>query len=143
MSDENDDKNKEQAMDAAIERPWIVLNTTHDVEAWIDHFNRELQHSVKKSNASGYGICFRLTEGGEIFMHTTSEGEILLDVDPEAEWAAPVIYAATGAELPRSRIWRLPGDTLTQFLLGMSTLIASTRMVFDHDFKLKKYQAWR
>lgn len=143
MFDESDDTNKAEAIEVAAERPWIVLSTTHDVEAWIDHFNRELQHFVKKSNAGGYGIRFRLSAGGEIFMHTTSEGEILLDVDPKAEWAAPVICAATGVAAPRSRIWRMPGDTLTQFLLGMSTLIASTRMVLDHDFKLKKYEARR
>lgn len=141
MFDESDDTNKNGANEETAERPWIVLSTTHDIEAWVDHFNRELQHSVKKSNASGYGIRFRLSAGGEIFMHTTSEGDILLDVGPEAEWAAPAICAATGAAAPRSRIWRLPGDTLTQFLLGMSTLIASTRIVLDHEFKLKKYEA--
>jgi hypothetical protein len=121
------------------ERPWIVLTTSYDVEAWIDSYNRDLQRAIEKTNATGYGICFRLAEGGEIFMHTDSEGDVLLDVTPEAEWVAPLITAATRVEAPRSQIWALPGHTLTQLVLGLSMLIASTRIVLSHDFKMKKY----
>lgn len=122
------------------ERPWIVLKTTYDVEAWIDSYNRDLQRSIEKMNVRGYGICFRLAEGGEIFMHTDPEGNVLLDVTPDAEWVAPLIAAATRAEAPRSQIWALPGHTLTQLVLGLSPLIESTRIVLSHDFKVKKYQ---
>jgi hypothetical protein len=121
------------------ERPWIVLTTSYDVEAWIDSYNRDLQRAIEKTNATGYGICFRLAEGGEIFMHTDSEGDVLLDVTPEAEWVAPLITAATRVETPRSQIWALPGHTMTQLVLGLSILIASTRIVLSHDFKMKKY----
>jgi hypothetical protein len=121
------------------ERPWIVLTTSYDVEAWIDSYNRDLQRAIEKTNATGYGICFRLAEGGEIFMHTDSEGDVLLDVTPEAEWVAPLITAATRVVTPRSQIWALPGHTLTQLVLGLSMLIASTRIVLSHDFKMKKY----
>jgi hypothetical protein len=124
--------------DEPQERPWIVLSNTYDVEAWIDQYNRSLQRFVKKANPTGYGICFGLQHGGEIFMHTTPEGIILLDVTEEAEWVMPVISAATGATAPRSRIWMLPGDTLTQLILGLSSLIAVTRFVASHDFKIKK-----
>jgi hypothetical protein len=121
------------------ERPWIVLTTSYDVEAWIDSYNRDLQRAIEKTNATGYGICFRLAEGGEIFMHTDSEGDVLLDVTPEAEWVAPVISAAARVEAPRSRIWALPGHSLTQLVLGLSSLIGSTRIVLSHAFKMKKY----
>ncbi|MEN3295383.1 MAG: hypothetical protein V7642_4636 [Burkholderiales bacterium] len=126
-------------IEEAPERPWIVLKTTYDVEAWIDSYNRELQRSMEKSNTAGYGICFRLTEGGEIFMHTNTEGDVLLDVTPDAEWVAPLITAATRVEAPRSQIWALPGHTLTQLILGLSSLIESSRLVFSHDFKIRKY----
>lgn len=119
-------------------RPWIDLKTTHDVEAWIDHYNWDLQRCITKANATGYGVCFCLAQGGEIFMHTT-EDAILLDVTTEAQWVAPVITAATGIEAPRSQIWILPDDRLTQLVLGLSSLIASTRMVAGHAFKAKKY----
>jgi hypothetical protein len=123
------------------ERPWIVLTTTFDVEAWIDNYNRELQRAMEKEkpNAVGYGICFYLAEGGEIFMHTTSEGDVLLDVTPDAEWVAPLITAATRVEPPSGQIWALPGHTLTQLVLGLSSLIGSTRLVRSHNFKPKKY----
>ena len=121
------------------ERPWIVLKTTYDVEAWIDNYNRELQRTIEKNNASGYGICFCLAHGGEIFLHTMQEGDILLDVTPEAEWVAPVITAATGVPSPGTQIWALPGHTLTQLVLGLSSLIASTKIVPQHDFKIKKF----
>src|SRR3569832_1775181 len=98
MSDEQNDADS----DSTLVCPWIVLGTTHDVEAWIDNFNRELQLSLKKTNVSGYGICFRLAEGGEIFMHTTAEGVVLLVVLLVVVWVVFVICAATGIAAPRS-----------------------------------------
>jgi hypothetical protein len=123
------------------ERPWIVLKTTYDVEAWIDSYNRDLQRAIENRNLVGYGICFNLVHGGEIYLHTTPDGDILLDVMPEAEWVVPLIAAATHAAQPPAQIWQLPGDTLTQLVLGLSSLIASTRIVLSHDFRRKK--PWR
>ena len=34
--------------DAPVERPWIVLDTTYDVEAWIDQYNRDLQRVAER-----------------------------------------------------------------------------------------------
>lgn len=129
----------ESRQDDAVERPWIVLKTTYDVEAWIDHQNRNIQQLVKSGKANGWGICFRLNEGGEIFLHTTSEGDVLLDVTPEAEWVTPLIAAVTQVDVPGTQIWALPADRLTQFVFGLSSLIATTRLVVDHDFNRKKY----
>ena len=123
--------------DEATEQPWIDLTTAHDVEAWITHYDWDLQQRLNKTNASGYGVCFCLDQGGQIFMHTT-EGAVLLDVTPEAEWVAPVITAATGVEAPHSQIWVLPDDKLTQLVLGLSSLIASTRIVARHRYKNKQ-----
>lgn len=120
------------------ERPWIVLTSSYDVEAWIDQFNRDLRLAVSKPHAGRHGICFRLTHGGEIFMHTDPEGDVVLDVTPEAEWVAPVIIAATGSNPPPSRIWPMPGARLTQLLLGLSSLIETTRIITDHDFRIRK-----
>jgi hypothetical protein len=125
--------------DEPIERPWIVLKNTYDVEAWIDSYNYDLRRAIDKPNTSGQGICFVLAHGGEIYMHTDAEGNVLLDVTPEAEWVAPLISAATHIEPPPSHIWALPGHTLTQLVLGLSGLIASTRIVTSHDFKMRKY----
>ncbi len=131
---------KDRGQDAqGAERPWIDLKTTYDVEAWIDNYNRELQRAIDKANTTGQGICFRLEHGGEIFLHTTADGDILLDVTPEAEWVAPVITAATNMPAPQGQVWALPGTTLTQFVLGLSSLIDSTRIVLQHDFKTRKY----
>lgn len=134
MTEERDDERLEEFR----ERPWIALQTSYDVEAWIDQFNRDLQQVVKKPQAGRHGICFRLAHGGEIFLHTTNEGDILLDVTPEAEWVIPVIVATTASNPPPSRIWALPGGRLTQLLLGLTSLIAATRIVTDHDFRIKK-----
>ena len=71
-------------------------------------------------------------------MHTTQDGVVLLDITDEAAWIAPVITAATGVAAPQSSIWQLPSDTLTQLLFGLSSLIASARMVLQHDYKIKK-----
>lgn len=121
--------------DVPLERPWIVWQNTFDVEAWIDHLNRDLQRVSKKSTAIGCGICFCLTQGGEIYLHTSSEGDILLDVKPEAKWITPLITAATQVPAPGGQIWALPGQVMTQMVLGLSPLIAFTRIVLSHDFR--------
>lgn len=69
-------------------------------------------------------------------MHTTGGG-ILLDVTPDAEWAVPVITAATKIEAPPMQIWVLPDDVLTQLVLGLNSLIAATRIVVGHSYKYK------
>lgn len=124
------------------ERPWIVLSTTYDVEAWIDNYNRELQlHVDPKKQPNGHGICFGLEHGGEVYLHTTQDGDILLDVTPEAEWVAPLIAAAAQVAQPASQIWPVPGDRMTQLILGLSPLIATTRIVINHDYRIRK--SWR
>lgn len=122
-----------------VERPWIVLKTTYDVETWIDHQNRAIQQMMSSNKNSGWGICFGLAEGGDIYLHTTAEGEVLLDVTPEAQWVTPLIAVATQIDVPDTPIWILPGDRLTQLVFGLSTLIATTRLIVNHDFKVKKY----
>lgn len=120
------------------ERPWIALHTTYDVEAWIDSYNRDLQRAITRKNPVGSGICFVLAHGGDIYLHTNSEGDLLLDVTPEAEWVAPLLAAAAQVTAPSSRIWALPGTALTQLILGLSPLIAATRIVLEHEYRIRK-----
>jgi hypothetical protein len=119
---------------APAERPWIELTATFDVEAWIDQYNWDLQRFMQGKNTTGFGVCFRLKHGGEVYLHTNQDA-ILLDVTPEAEWVVPVIAAATGVAAANSQIWVLPNNRLTQLMLGLSSLIATTRMVESHRFK--------
>jgi hypothetical protein len=51
----------------------------------------------------------------------------------------PVITAATGVDVPPSQIWKLPDDKLTELIFGLSSLIAASRMVASHNYKIKKY----
>jgi hypothetical protein len=122
------------------QHPWIVLADTYEVEAWIANYNRDLQAADIDPRAGGYGICFYLGEGGAIYLHTTGEGDILLDVTPEAEWIAPLLSAATGHAPPAGQIWGLPGEVLTQLIFGLNSLIASTRLIPSHDFHIRKYR---
>lgn len=123
-------------------RPWIVLQNVHEVETWIETYNRELQAVVwrNKLNAvnAGQGICFALELGGEIYLHTTGEGQILLDVTEDASWANPVLSAATGTAVPPGTVWVLPPDTLTQLILGLSGLIATSQFVLKHEYRLAR-----
>ena len=113
------------------------------MEAWIANYNRDLQTALfsPKFNPkqSGYGICFYLSEGGQIFLHTDGEGDILLDVMPEAEWVAPLLTAVTGHPAPSGQIWMLPAEVLTQLIFGLNSLIGSTRLILNHDFHIRKY----
>ena len=117
---------------------WMHLLTPLEAEAWIDLFNHDLQQCILNTNASGYGVCFTLAEGGDIYLHTTSEGYVLLDVTPDAQWAAPVIAAAANVAQPDTQIWHFPDDKLVQFVFGLSSLVASSTMILQHDFNLKK-----
>lgn len=121
------------------ERPWIQWDSTYEVEAWINSYNRDMQRVIRDPHkASGYGICFNLEAGGEIYLHTTPDGIVLIDMPPEAEWITPLLSAVTGTKAPGSQLWVLPDDKLTQLIMGLNGLIKSTRMVRSHDFGLRK-----
>lgn len=113
-------------------RPWISLETPQDVELWIDEHNQSLQENIGPQE-TGYGVCFTLAEGGNIYLHTAADA-IILDVDPDARWVAPLIVAATHTEEPRSQLWVLPDDKLVQLIIGLSCLVASTTLVVGHHF---------
>lgn len=113
-------------------RPWIHLETPQDVEFWIAEHDQAMQDLIKPQE-TGYGICFTLAEGGNIYMQT-HEDAIVLDVDDDAAWIAPLIVAATGAEIPRGSYWLLPADRLIQLVIGLSSLVASTTLVVGHRF---------
>lgn len=113
-------------------RPWIHLETPQDVELWIAEHDQALQDLIKPQE-TGYGVCFTLAEGGNIYLQT-HEDAIQLDVDDEASWVAPLIVAATGAEIPRGSYWLLPADRLVQLVIGLSSLVASTTLVAGHRF---------
>lgn len=117
---------------------WMHLLTPIEAEAWIDLLNHDLQQCIGNTNASGYGVCFALAAGGDIYLHTTAEGYVLLDVTPDAQWAAPVIAAAAGVAPPDTQVWTFPDDKLVQFVFGLSSLVASSTMVLQHDFRLNK-----
>lgn len=113
-------------------RPWIHLETPQDVELWIDEHNHAMQELIRPQE-TGYGICFTLAEGGNVYMQT-AEDAVVLDVEPDASWIAPLIVAATGAEPPPGQYWVLPADKLVQLIIGLSSLVASTTLVVGHRF---------
>ncbi|GGI19902.1 hypothetical protein [Oxalicibacterium faecigallinarum] len=130
---------EDEEFDSTTERPWIVLKTTYDVETWIDHQNRHLQRHAGKSKSERCGLSFHLALGGTIYLHTTQEGDVVLDVPEDAAWVAPAIAAATGGAMQQGQRWHLPADVLTQLVLGLSPLIAATDIVTDHDFQIRKF----
>jgi len=113
-------------------RPWIELLTPQDVEAWIDEHNRSLMEHIGPQE-TGVGVCFTLAEGGILYLQTTGDA-VIVDVEPDAQWIAPLIMAATGTPEPQGQIWILPDDKLIQLIIGLSTLVASTTLVSGHNF---------
>lgn len=112
--------------------PWTALETPQDVELWIAEHDLALKEHVGKQE-TGFGVCFSLAEGGEIYMQTT-EGAVILDVTPEADWVEPLLCAVSGMEPPKGSLWAVPEDKLVQLILGLSTLVASTTLVVGHHF---------
>jgi hypothetical protein len=112
--------------------PWTALETPQDVELWIDEHNQSLQEHIGPQE-TGYGVCFTLAAGGNIFMQTSGDA-VMLDVEPDAQWVAPLIMAATGGVEPAGQLWVLPEDKLVQLIIGLSSLVASTTLVSGHKF---------
>ena len=125
-------------------RPWIVLQSTYDIEAWIEQANRRLQHlladapSRTMSSMPGQGICFSLVHGGELYTHSSPDGELWIDLSEDAAWIKPLVAAVAGTDVPAGAIWRLPGETLTELIYGLNKLISASRIVLQHDFRIKK-----
>jgi len=113
-------------------RPWIALETPQDVEAWIDEHNRSMMEHIGPQE-TGVGVCFTLAEGGNLFLQTSADA-LILDVEPDALWVAPLIMAATQSPQPASQLWILPDDKLIQLIVGLSSLVASTTLVSGHNF---------
>jgi hypothetical protein len=132
MNPEPDDKPSDSAKPRFRPVPWIALETPQDVELWIEEHNRSLQEHIGPQE-TGYGVCFTLAEGGNIYLQTSADA-IFLDVEPDAAWIAPLIVAATGAAAPRAQLWVLPDDKLVQLIIGLSSLVASTTLVTGHRF---------
>jgi hypothetical protein len=121
--------------------PWSGLETPADVELWIAEHNFSLQENIAP-HETGYGVCFTLAAGGEIYMQTTQDGAIVLDVTPDAEWIAPLIMAAANvSEPPPGSIWVLPDDKLIQLMMGLSSLVASSILVVGHHFGRRRMGA--
>ncbi|HAT29845.1 MAG TPA: hypothetical protein DCW29_03020 [Janthinobacterium sp.] len=118
-------------------RPWEHLETPYDVELWIEEHNRSMQENIGPAE-SGYGVCFSLTEGGDIFLQTSADGAVIVDVTADAEWVAPLISAATGGVASTSSLWILPDDKLIQLIVGLSSLVATSTLVVGHNFGLKR-----
>lgn len=122
--------------------PWSGLETPADAELWIAEHNLSMQEHIAP-HETGYGVCFTLAAGGEIYLQTTQDGALVLDVTPEAEWAAPVIMAAAQAEQPAGALWVLPDDKLIQLMIGLSSLIATSQLVVGHNFGVRRRMgAW-
>jgi len=112
--------------------PWTALETPQDVELWIAEHNQTMLELIQPQE-TGVGVRFRLAVGGDIYMQTTADA-VLLDVEPDASWVAPLIMAATNAGQPEGQVWVLPDDKLVQLLLGLSTLVESSLIVTGHNF---------
>lgn len=120
--------------------PWIPLSSPQEVELWIDDHNRALNEHIGPQE-TGYGVCFTLAEGGNIYMQTTDDA-VVLDVDGDASWVSPLIEAVSQTEAPRGQIWVLPADKLVQLIIGLSTLVESTTLVVGHNFGSRARQRY-
>jgi hypothetical protein len=126
---------------------WLELQSMPELEGWMELNNQELQKLVierlgKNQAPNGQGICLFLKHGGEIYVHTNQDGDVLLDVTEEASWVVPVITACTNVQTPRGQIWLLPQHSLLSLLMGLNSLIASSQLVLRHAYRIQKNHAY-
>ena len=115
---------------------WLRAQS-NDAELWIEEHNLALRELIRPGE-TGYGVRFTRAAGGDIYMQTSADGAVVLDMTPDAAWVSPLISAATGCEAPDSSLWILPDDKLIQLIVGLSSLVASTLLVVGHDFGLRR-----
>lgn len=127
--------NNSEEIQEPREYPWLPFDNITELEGWMELNNQELQKQLGNKPTSGQGICLRLLHGGEIYFHTNSDGDVLLDVTPEAEWVHPVITACTQVQPPKGQIWLVPQFSLSPLLLGLNTLVATSRLVLKHNYR--------
>ncbi|MES2258609.1 MAG: hypothetical protein V4724_08825 [Pseudomonadota bacterium] len=113
--------------------PWTALETPADAELWIEEHNLALKEHIAP-HETGYGVRFTLAEGGDIYLQTSADGAVILDVTADAAWVAPLIVAVAQVEPPAGSLWVLPDDRLVQLIIGLSSLIASSTLVAGHPF---------
>ena len=101
-----------------------IFTDINEAEAWLDLYNRELQQALEWRQSEGQGVCFTLVHGGELYLHTNGDGDILLDVTPEAAWVQPVLTAVTRQSAPAGQIWLVAGDQLMPLLMGFDANLA-------------------
>ena len=118
---------------------WLAMHSPMELEAWMEINNQELQSLIGSKPTLGHGICLSLLHGGDIYVHTNSDGDVLLDVTPEADWVKPVIAACTKIEMPRGQIWCLPQHDLIPILWGLNTLIETTHLVLNHAYRIQRW----
>ena len=119
---------------------WLMLESMQEIEAWMELHDRELRKLLAETTGykPGQGLCFALLHGGEIYLHTNEEGDVILDVTAEASWASPVISAATGVATPSGQYWMLPQTSLIPLIMGLNSLIDSSRLVLSHRYKFAR-----
>ncbi len=132
------DRTMAETLPEPTDRPWQDLPTISDVELWVLEHDQELQRYVDRNRSAGHGICLTLEAGGEMYLHTNGDGDIVLDLGADAAWVAPVIAAATHVPTPAGLVWLLPGDVLVQLILGLNMLVASSRIVLNHRFRTSR-----
>lgn len=115
--------------------PWVPLETMLEVEGWMDLHNRELQQAIGDKHTVGHGVCFTFLHGGDLYLHTNADGDVLLDLTPEANWVTPIISTVTRVPPPRGQYWLIPDHMLMQLIMGLNSLIASSRLVLRHEYK--------
>jgi hypothetical protein len=123
-------------------RPWDQLESPYDAELWIEEHNLALRELIRPGE-TGYGVRFTLAAGGDIYLQTSADGAVVLDVTDEAEWVAPLLMAAAGVDHPGSSLWILPDDKLIQLVLGLSGLVSESTLVVGHPFGLKQRRSLR
>jgi hypothetical protein len=121
-------------------RAWAHLETPSDVELWIAEHNQSMMDNIGATE-TGHGICFELTEGGRIYLQTSADGAVILDVMPDAQWVSPLIAAVARVEPPAASIWILPDDKLIELVLGLSSLIATSMLIVGHTFSARSRKA--
>lgn len=133
--------NSTEEIQTPIEHPWVMLESPAELEGWMELNNQELQKLLGQNPSpinQGQGICLSLSHGGEIYFHTNADGDVLLDVTPEAQWVTPVILAVSKSSAPKGQIWLLPQHVLLPLLMGLNPLIASSRLVLKHAYRILK-----
>jgi hypothetical protein len=124
----------------ALRMKFVPVEDSADVNRSDDKYWGNKQRDVVEGlegrmNISGTAICFKLRDGGEIFVHSRPNDLVVLDITSEGLWLVPMLAKFSVSQMqPDAHVWGLHRKWRPQLFIFLNSLSSATRTIEKHGF---------